>query len=556
MTLSHPDRYRQIADILLRHGLGALVGAAGLDRWLPFHHGLLGHDRRDQPYSNPEHLRLALEQLGPTFVKLGQVLSTRPDLLPEPYRLELAVLQDSAPSVPGSVVQELIGKELGVPPTEAYSSFDPEPLASASIGQAHAATLPGAMEVVVKVRRPGAREQVEVDLEILQNLAVYAGRHWKAAAAYDLEGVVDEFARALRAELDYLREGHNADRFAANFAGDPTVHIPRILWATTTSRVLTLERIRGIKVNDLSGLDNAGIDRRALAVRATRLLAKMIFEDRFFHADPHPGNLFIEPGGTIGLIDFGMVGEVDEDLRNGLADLLLALTRGSPEKAATALADLSVGHGAVDRARLSADLVPLVALYRDRPLSEVPLGKLISELFAVVARHQLQLPHELVLIFRMVVMAEGMGVSLDPQFRLAEVLGPYVQHVVVEQFSVGGWARDVAQSGIDAAALVLEIPHLLRKVQAAVDSGGPELHLRAQELEPLVERLESVGRHLVAATLAAALIRLIGDVITADRQRLRSWQVPLVSAGSVSIGVLGGYLGASLRRQPHRARRP
>lgn len=548
MTPSHSDRYRQIADTLLRHGLGVLVGAAGLDRWLPFHHGLLGHVRRDQPYSNPEHLRLALEQLGPTFVKLGQVLSTRPDLLPEPYRVELARLQDSAPAVPGSVVQELIEKELGLSPAEAFASFDPEPLASASIGQAHAARMLDGTDVVVKVRRPGAREQVEVDLEILQNLAVYAGRHWKAADAYDVEGVVDEFARTLRAELDYLCEGRNADRFAKNFAADPSVHIPRVVWATTTSRVLTLERIRGIKVDDLSGLDTAGIDRRALAVRATRALAKMIFEDRFFHADPHPGNLLIEHSGTIGLIDFGMVGEVDESLRNGLADLLLALTRGSAQKAASALADLSVGHTAVDRAVLSADLVPVVDLYRNRPLGEIPLGKLISELFAVVGRHHLQLPHELVLMFRMVVMAEGMGVLLDPQFRLAEVLAPYAQKVVVDRFSVGALAHSFAQSGVDAAAFLSELPDLFRRVQTAIDT-GPELHLRARELEPLVERLESVGRHLVAATLAAALIRGVGDVVTADPQRMQPRRAPLLSAGLVSVGALGGYLAATMRRR-------
>jgi ubiquinone biosynthesis protein len=544
---NHLSRYRQVADILARHGLGILVGMAGLEHWLPLHHGLLGHDRRQAPYTNPEHLRLALEELGPTFVKLGQVLSTRPDLLPSEYAAELAVLQDSAPPIPGPVVMELITQELGVPPEEAFASFDLAPLASASIGQAHAATLVDGTDVVVKLRRPGAREQIETDLEILQNLATRAGQRWEAAADYDLPGIAEEFARTLRAELDYLAEGRNAERFAANFASDQGIHIPRVVWETTTSRVLTLERIRGVKVNDLDALDAAGIDRRALAVRAAGAIAKMIFEDEFFHADPHPGNLLIESRGRIGLIDFGMVGEVDEVLRDQLAVLLLALTHGSPAKVASALADMSVGHGSVDRVRLSADMVPVVSLYRDHPLSQLPLGRLISELLSVVSRHRLQLPREMALLFKMVIMAEGMGVLLDPEFQLTVVLGPHVQRLAADRFSAAAFARGIARTGADAAELAAQIPGLLQGLRRMLDAGGPEVHLRAAELEPLVGRMESVGRHLVAATLAAAFIRGVGELVSSDNERLRSWQRPLLGAGLGAVGTLGGYLAWTAR---------
>ena len=549
-------RYRQIVDVLVRHGLGFVIGSAGLDQWVPFHHGLLGHDRRELPYTPPEHVRLALEQLGPAFVKLGQVLSTRPDLLPAAYREELSALQDSAPPVEGSLVADRIASELGASPDEVFAWWDPVPLASASIGQAHAARLSDGSDVVVKVRRPGVVAQIHRDLEILQDIAARAGRQWEAAAAYDLPGIAADFARTLTAELDYMTEGRHAERFAANFAHDPAVHIPQVMWATTTSRVLTMERVRGIKVDDVAGLDAAGIDRSALAARATGVLAKMIFEDGFFHADPHPGNLFIEAGGRIGLIDFGMVGEVTGPLRDSLANLLLALTAGSAGRVAAALADMSVGHADVDQRELTRDLVPVVALYRDRPLGQVPLGQLIHQMLRVVAHHQLQLPREMALLFKMVVIAEGMGVTLDPQFQLAPVLGPYAQRLTTRRFSAAALAQSLARGGADAAELVAELPTLLHRVRTVLDSGGPEVHLRAAELEPLVQRVESVGRHLVAATLTAAVLRGLGDLAVADPDRLRPWPRSLLGVGLGAAGAVGSYLAWASRRPRRRRSAP
>lgn len=273
VSSTHVGRYREIAEVLARHGLGFLSGITGLERWVPFHHGVLGHEPRGMPYTNPEHLRLAFEQLGPMFIKLGQLLSTRSDLLPPEYLQELARLQDGAPPVPVETVRRLVQQELGDVPEELFAGFDGEPLASASIGQAHAAILKDGTRVVVKVRRPGVVARIQEDLEILQNLTAQAARRWEAADDDDLTGLAEEFARTLRAELDYLQEGRNAERFAGNFAGDPDIHIPRVFWRTTTSRVLTLERISGVKIDDLEGLDRAGIDRRPLAGRAVAAIA-------------------------------------------------------------------------------------------------------------------------------------------------------------------------------------------------------------------------------------------------------------------------------------------
>jgi len=545
---SRIERYRQIADVLSRHGLGFLAGVAGLARWVPFHHGVLGHERREEPYSTPEHVRMALEELGPTFIKLGQLLSTRSDILPAAYLRELSKLQDSAQPVPPAVIRELIEQELGAKPGDVFARFDPEPLASASIGQVHLATLQDGTEVVVKVRRPNVNAVIDTDLEILQNLANRASRRWTAAAPYNLPGLASEFAVSLRKELDYLQEGQNAERFASNFATDPDVHIPRVFWATTTSRVLTLERVDGIKVDDLDGLDHARVDRRDLAMKAARVAVAMIFEHGFFHADPHPGNLFIEPGGRIGLIDFGMVGEVDDALREHLGEVLAALTAHDVDKLGSALLELSVVQRPVERERLRADLVRFVALYQGRRLGEVNIGALVSQLLALLRKHRLQLPQEIAVLLKFLLMVDGMGVRLDPEFNLGAFLGPYARRLALERLSPEAMVRRLLISGRDAAALAVELPDKARRLLDLVDAPGVVVHLQARELEPLVGRAERVGDRLVAGVVAAAFIRAVAELATADKERWGRYEGPLMAVGLGMSSLLGGYLGWTARR--------
>ncbi len=545
----HRQRYREIAETLSRHGMGYLVGIAGLERYVPFHRGLLGHEPQAEPYTRPEHVRLALEQLGATFVKLGQILSTRSDLLGAAYQAELAGLQDAAPPVAAETIRALVAEELGQSVEDAFASFELIPLAAASIGQAHAATLHDGTEVVVKVRRPGVVEQIAEDLEILRNLAVHASRRWEAASDYDLVGLVDEFAVTLEAELDYLREGRSAERFAANFAQDDEVHIPRVLWETSTSRVLTLERVRGLKVSDLDALDEAGIGRRALAELATRVTAQMVFEDGFFHADPHPGNFFVEPGGRLGIIDFGMVGELDDRLRERLGALLVALARSDADRTTDAVLALSTARAPVDRATLQADLAALVASTEGRAVSEIALGSVIEDALRIVRRHHLQLPHELVLLLKMVAMNEGMAVALDPDFELGAVLAPYARRLVARQMSPTAFARRLGQAGIDVAQLGAELPEHVRRLLAVVEGGGLEVHLRADELEPLIARAERLGNRVVAGVIAAAFIEGVAELMAVDPGRWRSWERPMFTFGIGAAGTLGGYLAWTGRRR-------
>ena len=542
---SHRDRYREIAETLSRHGMGLIVDLAGLEQLVPFHRGLLGHERRAEPYTRPEHVRLALEQLGTTFIKLGQVLSTRPDLVGEAYATELAKLRDSAPAVPPSDVLEAVASELGSSVGEAFRSFDREPLAAASIGQAHAAVLHDGTEVVVKVRRPGVVEQVEQDIEILHNLAARAQHRWEGAARYDLVGLAGEFALTLRAELDYLQEARSAERFAAAFRGDHGVHIPRVFWQTTTSRVLTLERMRGTNVADVAALDAAGIDRPLLAERATRVVAQMVFDDGFFHADPHPGNFFIERDATIGLIDFGLVGEVDAELRDRLGALLVGLASEDADRITTAVLRLTIARGPVSRTRLRADLERLVRSYSGQAIGDLPLGALIREVLGILRRNDLQLPAELALLIKTVVMLEGLGARLNPDFRFGEVLAPYAQRFVAHMLSPAAVIRRLQATGLDVAQLGLEFPEHLRRLLDLLENDGLQVRLSPDELRELASQLRRREDRLAAAVVVAALVQPIVDLALAARTGERPRTRPLLAAGVTAAVVT--YLLRSAR---------
>jgi ubiquinone biosynthesis protein len=377
-----------------------------------------------------QHTRAAIEELGPTAIKLGQILSTRDDVLPPGWKRELTRLQDAAPFVPKAAIRAAIVEELGRPLHELFDSFVDAPLACASIGQAHAATLPGGADVVVKVRRPGVVDEVELDLEVITSVVALLSRSSRYLRSLDAMDLVDQFTTTLRHELDYAREANNVERFAANFAGDPDVRIPAVRHELSTARVLTLERLRGLKINDLDALAAAGIDRVALAQRATSLVLRSVFEHGFFHADPHPGNFFIEPSGRIGLIDFGMIGEVDATTRAALTSVLVALVSNDAAPLVEGSVRLGVSRETTDMDALAADLEELMATNLSKPLGELNLGYVLSAVLSVVRRHHLRFPPNLALLAKTLGMCEGLAAHLDPQFRMTEAITPYVAQLL------------------------------------------------------------------------------------------------------------------------------
>lgn len=546
---AHLRRYRQIAEVLVRHGLGFIVGIVGLERFLPFPRGLLGLPAPPGAPSPPARLRMALEELGTTFIKLGQILSTRADLLPPDYQTELARLQDQAPPVPTEIIRDILTEELGRPIEEVFASFDPVPLAAASIGQVHGATLRDGTEVVVKVRRPGVAEQVQEDLEILQNLAATASRHWEPAEEYDVVGLAQEFAQTLDAELDYLREGRNAERFAANFAGDKVLHVPRVFWDATTSRVLTLERIRGIKINDTRALREAQVDRALLAERAAKIILQMVFEDGFFHADPHPGNFFIEPGGRIGLVDYGMVGTVDERTQRQLVEILLAVASEDADRVVDELFALGVARLRATRSVLRRDLDHLFARYYGRSFEEIEIGPLLDDMLGLIRRHHLHLPPSLALLMKTFVMNEGLGRQLDPSFALTTVLVPYAQRLILRQYSPALWAKRLGRASLDAARLGVELPEQLRRIIGEVERGGLEVGMRPEGFDPLVSRLERLGNRIILGIIAAAFVNGLAVLMSVYRPPgWDQWAGAVFGMGFLFAAVLGIYLAWSILR--------
>lgn len=537
--ISRRERFLQILEVLSKHGFGFALGGIKEEWRAPLARVRLIDP--DKLYSQPVHLRQALEELGPTFVKLGQVVSTRPDLLPPRYVQELTRLQDNSPPVPPERIRAMIESEPDSAAEEILAEIDPVPLATGSIGQAHAAVYKG-VDVIVKVRRPGVVEEVNRDLEILSELAKLMSTYWPAVQHFDLEGLADEFAQSLRDELDYFTEARNAQRMAENFRGDPSVHIPEIFWEASTSRILTMERIRGIKINDYPALEDAGLDRHLLAVDSTEAICRMIFEHGFFHADPHPGNLFVETGGRIGIIDFGMMGTLTDDFRDHLVTLMLGVVQENPRRIAAGLLGLTTQEQDVNKKELERDVAILLRRYANKPLHQVRVGHLMGDLIGMLRRYRMHLPRESALFLRMLVTAESVGTGLDPDFDLVTVLTPYAQRFVLHRLSpeiVAKRVRDILQ---DAVQMGVEAPEYLRRLIVVLERGGFDVHLRADEFEPLLKRGEKIGHQVVAGAVIAASINGMAHILASDPERWRKFHVPLIAGGATTVGTLTGYL--------------
>ncbi|MFN7065589.1 MAG: ABC1 kinase family protein [Aquificaceae bacterium] len=415
----------QIVRVLTRHGFGLLLFKAGLGHLVPFHWGILGHKRKKERYSPEEHLRLAFEELGVTFIKLGQILSVRPDLLPESYLQELSKLQDRVPPTDPEGIKRLIEEELGRSYKDLFDYFEDEPLASASIGQVHRARLRSGERVVLKVQKPYVEKQVEEDLVILEEL-VESVMKTELGQRWDVRSIFEEFSYTIRNELDYTREGRNCDTFRKNFAKDGEIYIPKVYWEYTTKRVLCLEEIEGIKISHKEALISNGFDLKEIAKKGAGIYLKMIFRDGFFHADPHPGNLFIMRDGKIGLLDYGMVGAIDNITRVNLFQLMYGIIKNDLDLVMDALYDLGISVRTKREKFLKRELEILFSYYFMQPLREIKLSKIVHETLRLSYRYGLGIPSELFLLLKTFALAEGTAMNLHPEFRLIEEIKPYV----------------------------------------------------------------------------------------------------------------------------------
>ena len=547
-------RFRQISEILLKNGLGFLAERLELDGFLPpWRRRATESDRQVARLSVPERVRRTLEELGPTYVKLGQVLSTRPDLLPPDYISQLTMLLDSAPPVPAKEARAQLEAELGQVTESIFAGFEWEPIASASIGQVHRAVLKDGQRVVVKIQRPGVDQVVEADLDLLLRQIRFVEGRSAAVREYRLSELLAEFAHALREELDYTCEGRNADRLRENLAGDPRAWVPRVFWEYTTRRVLTLEDIGGLKLSELEALQAENYDLAAIATVVVDLYLKQVFEDGFFHGDPHPANILVCDE-RIGFVDFGMVGHLSEATKANLRDLLWAVVAQDVDEMVYTIQRMGAVVGPSDLQGLTRDLQRLLWRHYGLSLEEVPISEFLREVFAIAFRHRVRLPAEMAVLARTVLVLEGVAQCLDPGFRLVEAAQPFVTRIVQERFSPAHLSRQGLRALRQMEHLAHDVPPRLSSISAQLEEGRLTLGLDVRRLESILRKLDVVANRLAfsivvaAMIIGSALVILGGDQAAVFRLPFLGLGLPIAQVGFVAAGLMAAWLIFSIIR--------
>jgi len=507
--IRHLQRYSEIVTVFARHGFGFLFTRRepGPRAWLRFR--WRAPQQQDVPHQIDHlaaHFRQALEELGPTFIKFGQILSTRPDILPLSFISELSKLVDSVSPEPWETIHALLTRELGQEPERSFASIEPKPIASASLSQVHAAVLPDGQEAVIKVQRPNISARIDTDLEILASLAANAQAS-SLGRVYDFIGIADDFSFTLRNELDFQREGRNADRLRQSFASEKQpLYVPKVYWELSTRQVLVMERIRGIKINDIPALDAAGYDRHKIALHSASTTVKQILEDGFFHADPHSGNYLIQPGEVIGLVDFGKVGYLRDKDRRDLVRLYIVAIEMDVDGMIDQLVNLGAVREDVDRNRLANDLSRFLNKYHGVPIKYVRARELIDEITAITFRHHLRLPSTWWLVGQTIVMLEGIGLQLDPDFDVFEAAKPHVKGLMKDLFLPhGDWARNVLMDGANWGELFHRLPRVGNRMLERMERNEP-FRMEIKDLDRILSRVDRLVTRLALSLLVAAFV--------------------------------------------------
>lgn len=548
----HGARWAEILSVLSKYGLADWIDRLGLEIARDFIKGPAGETVARLPWKT--RIRLALTELGPTFIKLGQVLSTRPDVAGVELAEELERLQEHVAPDPPEVVCQVIQAELGQAAHDVFQEFDEQPIASASIGQVHAARLKDGRRVVVKVQHPGIEDKVVVDLEILAALATLAERI-PDLQIYRPTVLVTELRRTLTRELDFHRELRNLEEFENNFRDDPDLKIPRAIPELSSRRVLTMEYLDGIKLTNREELEKARIDGEAIALQGARAYLKMIFKDGLYHADPHPGNLLVLKDGRLGLLDFGMVGRLDDELRDDIRVLLSALAAQDGPTLADVISHIGKAPRDLDRAGLSLDLTDYVSYYGHLPIEQFDLGGALNEMIEIIRRYRIMLPGRIALLLKTLVVLEGTAQLLSPRFHLLEVIQEYQREAFWQQFALRARWRRLTRAFWRLQHLVDALPANLMDFIDQVRGGTFDIRLEHRGLEPSVNRLVT-GLMISALFLGSALMLafqvppLLGDMPLAGTilgPRLGTLSFPGVAGASLSV-FWGWRLWRAIRR--------
>ena len=533
--VKHGRRYQEIINTFVKHGFSHMLFRLGLT---------------DKPSSRREkmgtleqnlsdigiQLRNALQSLGPTFIKLGQIASSRRDVVPEPIALELEKLQDDVQAIDYSVVREIIERELGEAPETLFAEFDEEALATASIGQVHVAKLHSGEEVAVKVQRPDIEHIILTDLGILNNLVRMMHQRVEWVRTYRIREIVEEFSHSLLNELDYLLEGRNGERIARQFAEDPTIKIPRIYWDYTTKKVLTMEMIHGIKVNKYDELEEKGYDKKQIAERITDAMLYQILVEGFFHGDPHPGNIFILPNNKVAFLDFGMVGRLSDDMKYHFASIIINIQAGDLD----GIIDTFNTWGLLDRVEnlhaLRRDIDSLLQKYYDVPINQLSLGNVMLEMFTIAYKHRIEIPTDIAILAKVILTLESIISNLDPDLSIMDAIEPYGRQLFYERIHPINVARKNWKRFVKNVEILSELPKDLKDMSQALKRGKVHFDINIFELHTILRKLDRIANRISFSLILLAFSILMMGLIIGNSivgQATLLWKIPVIEIGSV-----------------------
>ena len=506
--LKNINRGREIMTVLLVYGFGDLLDRMGILTYLNWGKRVISFRKQEaaQNLTTAHRIRLALQDLGPTFIKFGQVLSTRPDILPADLIEELTHLQDRVPPFDGAEAQRLVESELGHTVSELYARFDVEPIAAGSLAQVHRAEHLDGTELAIKVRRPGISQLVEQDLSLLLELAQLLVRQVPESRVFDPVGLVHHFSRTIRRELSFRREARTAEEFRRQFAEDERVHIPVVFPELCSEGVLTMEFIEGVKASDRDGLIGLHLDPTSIAQNGARIFMHQAFEMGIFHGDPHPGNLRVQPDGKIVLLDYGMVGYLDEPKRELMVDVLLAIGKHDVDRTVAMVLEVGAPSQPIDRGLLRADVQDFIEAYYGVPLEQLQVGRMLNDFVAILGNFGLRCPPDFMLLIRAMVTLEGVGRTLDPQFNLAAELVPYVEKMVRRRYD----PRRVARRTVDDLKVLLraahDLPLNLGATLKKIAQDDLNIHLEHRGLDRLITEFDRSSNRIVVGLVVSALV--------------------------------------------------
>jgi len=498
---------RQIASVLLNHGFGDMVEQLHLGGSVRWGRRVLLKHRGPQPaLSRAQRIRLALESLGPTFIKFGQVISTRPDLVPDDVITELSQLRENVPPFPSDQAVAAVERELGRSVRDLFASFNATPIAAGSLAQVHEATHHNGKRLAVKVLRPNIRQDIERDLALMEELANLIERHIPEGRVFDPVGLVGHFSRTVRRELNLSREARTMEEFKRLFRDDATLSVPEVFRDLSADSVLTMEFVNGLCVDDPASLAAHGIDSRAVAANGARIFLKQAFELGIFHGDPHPGNLRVLHDGSICLLDYGMIGMLDERTRDLLIDLLLAVVKSDAELAVQVVETIGQSLREIDRPLLRADLRDFIDTYYGVELRRLKVGSLLSDFIGILISHGIRCPGDLMLLIRALVTLDGVGRGLDPGFNLAEVLQPFINSAIRQRFSPGRISADILRELKTLAGVAHRVPIALGRTLEKLSNDDLRIQLEHRHVDHLINELDRSSNRIVISLILAALI--------------------------------------------------